>query len=162
MNGDTEILTKRRKALMRHVDNVRQYCDKLGEILIEKGEESLGHMLIANGFCHDQSKWHGIEWLYLNDETRDSQPELFKAAHLQHVTTNKHHPEAWEGGIHAMDRLHHAEMVCDWAARSSEFGTDLRAYLKEKATKRFDMTTQSKAYRELKELMDLLLDPAFK
>ena len=123
-NGDE--VNKRRKTLIRHIDNVRQSCEKLGELLIDKGEVSLGHMLIANGCCHDQSKFHGAEWLYLNDETRDKQPDLFAAAHLQHVTTNKHHPEAWFGGIHAMDRLHHAEMVCDWAARRSEFGTDWR------------------------------------
>jgi hypothetical protein len=163
-NGTTEldVFAKRRRVLVRHIDNVRQYCEKLGEVLIEKGETGLGHLLIANGYCHDQSKFHGIEWLHLNDESQKETPELFKAAHLQHVTTNKHHPEAWEGGVHTMDRLHHAEMVCDWAARSSEFGTDLREYLKTRATKRFDMATQSKAYREVKELMDLLLDPAFK
>ena len=161
-SGESELFTKRRKVLMRHIDNVRQYCEKLGETLIETGETNLGHLLIANGYCHDQSKFHGIEWLYLNDDVQKKSPKLFKASHLQHVTTNKHHPEAWEGGIHIMDRLHHAEMVCDWAARSSEFGTDLRAYLKDRATKRFDMAIQSKAYRQVKELMDLLLDPAFK
>lgn len=162
MTTNNDEISKRRKALVRHIDNVRQSCEKLGEILIEKGEISLGHMLIANGYCHDQSKFHGAEWLYLNDETRDKEPSLFTAAHLQHVTTNKHHPEAWEGGIHAMDRLHRAEMVCDWAARSSEFGTDLREFLKGKATKKFDMTVQSTAYKEIKELMSMLLDPAFK
>lgn len=158
---EAEILSKRRKSLARHLDNVRQNCWKLGEILIEKGEVEIGHRLISNGFCHDQSKWHGIEWLYLNDETREKDPELFKAALLQHQKSNMHHPEAWPDGIHSMDRLHRAEMVCDWAARSSEFGTDLRAYLKNQATKRYDMTIQSKAYRELKELMDMFLDPAF-
>lgn len=153
---------KHLKALVRHIDNVRQNCVKLGEILIDKGEVQLGLNLIANGYAHDNSKFYGIEWLYLNDDVKVSQPELFKAALTQHVTHNKHHPEAWVGGVHAMDRLHRCEMVCDWAARSSEFGTDLRAYLKDTATKRFDMTIQSKAYREIKEIMDLFLDTPFK
>ena len=160
-NDEIELFNKRRKALARHIENVRQNCEKLGEILIEKGEHEIGHRLIANGHCHDQSKWNGIEWLYLNEETREKTPELFSAALLEHQKSNLHHPEAWPDGIHSMDRLHRAEMVCDWAARSSEFGTDLREYLKTKATKRFNITIQSKAYRELKELMDLFLDPSF-
>jgi len=150
------------KTLMRHIDNVRLNCIKLGEILIDKGEVQLGLNLIANGYRHDNSKFHGIEWLYLHDEAKNSNPELFKAAHIQHVTGNKHHPEAWTGGVGEMDRLHKAEMVCDWAARSSEFGTDLRAFLKDVAVKKFDMPIQSKAYREVKELIDLLLDAPFK
>jgi hypothetical protein len=158
----TEEKNKHLKVLLRHIDNVRQNCIKLGDILIEKGEVELGLNLIANGYSHDNSKFYGIEWLYLNDDSKTSHPELFKAAHIHHVSHNKHHPEAWVGGIHEMDRLHRCEMVCDWAARSSEFGTDLRAFLKDKATKRFDMTIQSKAYREVKEIMDLFLDTPFK
>lgn len=152
---------KRLKVLLRHIDNVRGNCLKLGEALIESGEKELGHQLIANGYIHDHSKFIGIEWLYLNDETKVSNPELFRAAHIQHVSINKHHPEAWVGGIHAMDRLHRAEMVCDISARSSEFGTDLRHWLKNQATKRFDMTIQCKAYREIKGLVELLLDTPF-
>jgi len=150
------------KSLLRHIDNVKVNCLKLADILIEKGENELAIQVIANGHKHDNSKFYGIEWLYLNDSTKEKQPELFKSAMIQHVTTNLHHPQAWAGGIHEMDRLHHAEMVCDWAARSSEFGTDVRTFLKETATKKYDMPTQSKAYREVKELVDLLLDKPFK
>ena len=155
---------KRRKALLRHVNNVRDNCVKLGELLIENGEEELGHQVIANGYCHDQSKFHGIEWESLwgmEDSLKEENEERFKAAHEQHVKTNKHHPEAWPDGIHSMDRLHIAEMVCDWAARSQEFGTDLREYIKSRATKRFDFTFQSKVYKEIKYFVDLLLDKAF-
>lgn len=150
------------KIILRHTDNVKQNCIKLAEVLIDKGEVKLGLNLIANGQIHDNSKFYGIEWLYLNDETKISNPELFKAAYIQHITLNKHHPEAWIGGIHSMDRLHLGELVCDWASRSSEFGTNLRDFLKDEATKKFDMTVQSRAYREIKELMDLLLDVPFK
>ena len=150
------------KSLLRHIDNVKSNCVKLGENLIEQGEDRVGRLLIANGYCHDNSKFHGIEWLYLNDDTKTKSPDLFQAALIQHNTTNKHHPEAWEGGIHAMDRVHRAEMVCDWAARSSEFGTDLKDFLKDKAVKRWEMTIQSKAYKETKDLIEMLLDPVFK
>jgi len=153
---------KRLKSLLRHIDNVRSNCLKLGDHLIGDGEEQLGVKLIANGYSHDNSKFTGIEWLYLNDETKLSHPDLFKSAYLQHVSTNKHHPEAWIGGICSMDRLHHAEMICDWAARSSEFGTDLREYLKDKVTKKYNITTRSKAYHQMKTLIDMLLDTPFK
>lgn len=153
---------KRLRALLRHIDNVRTNCVKLGGDLIDSGEELLGRSLIANGYRHDATKFSGIEWLYLNDETKSSDPMLFEAAKTQHYITNLHHPEAWIGGVHSMDRLHHAEMVCDWAARSSEFGTDLRAFMKDTATKRFEMPIQGKTYRQIKELVDMLLDAPFK
>ena len=153
---------KHLKALIRHIDNVRSNCCKLAEALIDNGEEILGLQLIANGYEHDNSKFHGIEWLYLNEVTKEKNPPLFNAALIQHVTTNKHHPEAWTNGIHDMNRLYKAEMICDWSARSSEFGTDLRDFVKNEATKRYDMTVQSKTYKEIKDLMDMLLDSPFK
>ena len=110
-NSDIELYDKRRISIIRHIDQVCKYCLKLGERLIEKGEVSLGHNLIANGYCHDQSKFFGAEWLYLNDDTKEKDPHLFSAALQQHTSTNKHHPEYWIGGVHEMDRLHKADMI---------------------------------------------------
>jgi hypothetical protein len=156
---DTE---KQLRSLTRHIDNVRDSATLLGTRLIEQGEAETGLKLIANGYCHDQSKFKGIEWLHLNEDTRFKQPDLFNAAHLQHVTTNLHHPEAWTGGIRSMTPEYLAEMVCDWHARASEFGTDLREWIKDKATKKFDITCQTSTYREIKEFVDILLDPRFR
>ena len=155
--------TKCLKTLLRHIDNVRSNCCILGERLIDKGEVELGHKLIANGYRHDNSKFHGVEWFYLNEESREQTPDLFKSALLQHTSSlnNKHHPEAWVDGIHSMDRLHLAEFVCDIAARGGEFGTDIRGWIREKATKKYSMTVQSKAYKTIKELVDMLLDEQF-
>ena len=161
MNEKEDVVGKRRDNLLRHIDNVRNNCILLAEKLIDNGEVALGHQLMAKGYCHDQSKFHGIEWTYLNEEAREKCPDLFKAALLQHVSGNRHHPEAWAGGIKQMDRLHTAEMVCDWAARSSEFGKDLREWIKKEATKRFDFTLQSGIYKEIKGLVDMLLDKSF-
>lgn len=155
-------VNKQLSGIIRHINNVRDSCILLGNRLIEKGQVNTGLKLIANGHCHDQSKFSGIEWLYLNDETRIKNLDLFNAAHTQHVTTNLHHPEAWVDGIQSMPSEFLAEMVCDWHARASEFGTDLREWIKDKATKKFDMTCQSAAYREIKVFVDILLDPAFK
>ena len=147
-------------ALCRHISNVISFAHILGERLIEKGEEQLGQRLIGNSYLHDHSKFNGIEWLYIRPEFKAKNTELFKAAVANHTDTNKHHPEYW-GGIHNMPRIQLAELVCDWASRSSEFGNDLREWIKDKATKKFNFKVQSKVYKEIKDLVDILLDPAF-
>jgi hypothetical protein len=165
---DTEQFEKRLKALTRHVNNVLESCILLGNRLIDNGERSLGLELISNGYTHDHSKFSGAEWLYLNEESKEKTPELFFAALLQHQSTNPHHPEYWQvdsdiaSGIKQMPRLYIAEMVCDWKARSNEFGTDLRGWIKEKATKKWMFTFQSSEYKQIKDMVDLLLDSEFK
>jgi len=149
------------RSLLRHVENVRQSCLLLGERIIEHGEEKLGLDLIANGQIHDFSKFHGAEWLYLRPELIGTKKEhMFEPARLQHVRTNPHHPEYW-GAIHEMPKLYVAEMVCDWSSRSHEQGNDIREWIKEKATKTFNMTVQSKIYKEIKFFVDTLLEPRF-
>lgn len=161
--SETELWNRRRAALLRHIENVRQGCLLLGSRLIEQGEKDFGHNLIANGYIHDNSKFHGIEWHYLHPDVFQSseRPKELDLAIEQHVTTNPHHPEFWHS-IHNMPRIYVAEMVCDWSARSHEFGNDLRVWTKDKATKKFEMTCQSKVYKEIKDFIEILLDPGFK
>jgi hypothetical protein len=155
---------KRLENLLRHISHVRQNCELLGQRLIEKGDSSMGLKLISNGQIHDNSKFFGIEWEYLNDGAwpyeDDGRKEMFAVALKQHVSTNPHHPEYWNG-IKQMPPVYLAEMVCDWHARSSEQGSDLCEWVKDKATKRFRFTTRSNTYRHLKEFLDLLLEPRF-
>lgn len=147
--------------LIRHINNVRESCIVLGERLQEKGEIELGRNLIANGFIHDNSKFHGIEWLYLNSETKEKDPDLFLLAANQHITTNFHHPEYW-GSIHEVPRIYLCEMVADWRSRSSEFGNDLRMWIKDKACEKYDMSIHSDTYKEIMEFVEILLEPSFK
>lgn len=150
------------RSLLRHIENVRQLGLLLGERMIDKGKERLGFALIANTQIHDGSKFYGCEWISLRQEMPDSVDEaLMESARIQHVMTNPHHPEYW-GGIEKMPEVYLAEMVCDWSARSSEMGNDLREWIKDKATKKFNMTVQSKVYKDIKHLVDILLDQSFK
>jgi hypothetical protein len=150
------------KALLRHIEHVRDACLLLGERIIESGKENLGIRLIANGQIHDCSKFWGEEWTYLRPEIFESDKKnLFEMSQRQHVSTNPHHPEYW-GGIDKMPDVYLAEMVCDWYARSQEQGNDLRGWIKDKATKKFGMKVQSKVYKEIKHFVDILLDPSFK
>ena len=148
------------RMLVRHIRNVQDECELLAERLLEQGKQNLARALLANGMLHDNSKFRGVEWDYLSEEAKSKNPEQFKAAVKQHQLTNQHHPEYW-GGIDSMPSVYIAEMVCDWKARSGEFGTDLREWVKEKATKRWHFTTKGRVYKEIKEYLDLLLDPRF-
>jgi len=157
---------ERLENLLRHVSHVRENCELLGERLIARGDAAIGLQLIANGHIHDNSKFYGLEWEYLNDGAwpydDDSKKELFAAALKQHVVTNPHHPEYWPGGIKSMPPLYLAEMVCDWHARSSEQGTDLCEWARGKAPKRFGFSKRSRIAIEIKEFLDLLLERKFK
>ncbi len=144
---------------MRHVNTVRDYCELLGKRLIEADEVDLGLQLIANGLVHDASKFHGIEWQYLHPNV---ERQFFDLALLQHVTTNKHHPEYWDGGIQEMPRLYLAEMICDFKARSSEFGTSLKDWVDDDASKRFGFTKKDEVYEDMLYFMNLVCDRPFK
>lgn len=155
-------------ALLRHIHNVQENCEMLGRKLIHmhqslsKKEQAksndlhIGLMLIANSLSHDQSKFFGIEW----DHLGKGDPLLRKAI-VQHNHSNPHHPEYW-GSIHSMPDVYIAEMVCDWKARSSEFGTDLKEWIEKEATKRWGFglvpphrdTVGSKIDKYLKLLLD--------
>ena len=149
---------KHLQALKRHINLVIDAAQLLGERLIEQGEVDLGINLIKNSFLHDNSKFKGIEWNYLNRDTEDG--EKLKLAHLQHVSTNEHHPEYW-GNINDMPEVYLAELTCDWYSRGQEQGTDLREWIKTEATERFDFSPQGKAYKLIKKFVDLLLDEPF-
>jgi len=145
--------------VLRHIKNVRDNCELLGERLVASGEGQLGIDLIGLGQIHDYSKIHNqTEFKYLRDEFY-GKPE-FNTALLSHISINLHHPEAWHG-IEEMPRIYVAEMVCDWKSRGTEFGSDVIDWVKEKATKKFGFSTKGKVYKEIKEFFSILLDKAF-
>jgi len=144
--------------IVRHIGIVQEACSRLGKQLMEKGDDT-GRILIANSFLHDNSKFYGIEWESLTSPEENK--VLFKAALSHHQKTNKHHPEYWDG-IKNMPRVYLAELVCDLYARSAEFGTDLREYLKGTFMPKHEITVQSTVYKQIKEFLDLLLEEPFK
>jgi hypothetical protein len=155
-----EIMSTKDKVdkLLRHISNVQEACSVLGKKLIEKGEVNFGVRLIALGQAHDHSKWFGAEFDYLIEGNFNGEAKL-AASH--HNRSNMHHPEYWGDDIHSMPRIAVAEFVCDISARASEFGTDVREYIKEKAIPRYKISPQGKVYKWIKEFLDLLLDKPF-
>jgi len=130
--------------LVRHIDLVRGACLLLGKRLIGQGRVEFGRILIARGFEHDVSKFSSIEWDYLHAGQNVPRDQLDMAIR-QHVRTNSHHPEYW-GGIENMPEIAVAEMVCDWYARSQEFGTGLREWITSEAVERFQIDVAGEGY----------------
>jgi hypothetical protein len=153
---------KHQRQLVRHIQNVQNSCILLAEKLAEdEGNKRMARHLIANAMIHDNSKFFGIEWKYLREEIKkNGSSHLFEAAVQSHQENNMHHPEFW-GGIHNMPDIYLAELVCDIKARSDEFGTDIRNWVKEVASKKYGFSLQSKTYRKIKHFLDLLLDSAY-
>ena len=145
------------EALIRHIKKVQDACWELAKKLLKRGEISFARQLVAASLTHDNSKFYGIEWENL---IHSDNQELLKFAVHHHTQTNKHHPEYW-GGVDNMPRVSLAEMVCDWYARSNEFATDLRAWVKDTALEKYDISPQGKTYKIIKEFIDLLLEPPF-
>lgn len=146
--------------LVRHIRLVQEAALIMGQRLIESGRHEFGKNLIARGFEHDVSKFYGVEWDYLHvgpDVPSDKLSEAVK----QHVESNDHHPEYW-GGIDHMPEIAVAEMVCDWYARSQEFGTSLRQWVETHATKKFGITKESAVSGQINTFVDMLLRDNFK
>lgn len=144
------------ESVLEHIQNVQRNCYKLGLKLIKQGEVNFGRMLIANGQIHDNSKFKGIEFdhLFYGDS-------LLEDVVKHHAQTNQHHPECWDS-IHKMPDIYLAEMVCDCAARSAEFGTDLRKWFSETATKKYNFEMTDEVGKTIIRFIDLLLSPSFK
>jgi hypothetical protein len=145
-------LSKRLRSLVRHIEDVQQDCQILGTHLIERGELDVGRTLIANGFVHDHSKFEGIEWEHLTTK----EDPLFEEAWRHHTQNNKHHPEFWLGGIHEMERVYVAEMVCDWHSRSSEFCSGLREWIEYEATRKYHFGPSDEVARQIQDFVNLL------
>lgn len=145
--------------LVRHIELVREACLLLGKRLMAQGRLEFGRILIARGFEHDVSKFSGIEWDYLHAGP-DVPKEQLELAVRQHVRTNSHHPEYW-GGFDNMPEIAIAEMVCDWYARSQEFGTGLREWITTQAIERFQIDLESEQYGWVKKFVAILLEDPF-
>lgn len=145
--------------LLRHLQLVREATLLLGGRLIDQGRTDTGRILIGLGHVHDSSKFHGIEWQYLHAGP-DTPPDKLALAVHQHVHTNLHHPEYW-GGVENMPEVYVAEMVCDWYARSQEFGTSLRDWFTQTAMPKWKIDPVGEQHRWIQASMALLLRDSF-
>lgn len=143
------------EVVLSHIQNVQRNCYKLGLKLIKMGQFHLGRNLIANGQIHDNSKFKGIEF----DDLFYGSP-ILKDVVKHHSSTNPHHPEYW-GDIKKMPDVYIAEMVCDCAARSAEFGTDVRHWFVNDATLKYNFVMEDEVGQKIVYFLDILLDKTF-
>jgi len=161
---EAELTMNKIRVITRHIRNVQDNCLLLGEKLITAGEIDLGKQLIANGFIHDVSKFDGIEFQFMAPGTPTAEENAklkLKLAVQQHNSVNKHHPEAWCGGIKNMPDVFLCEMIADWKARSEEFGTSLRDWIDGTATTRWNFNKDDEVYKRIMKFVNLLCEKPF-
>jgi hypothetical protein len=155
---DFETKKEKLDTLIRHVEEVQKNCQLLAERLIaeDKCNFELAKRLVANGFTHDNSKFFNLEWAHLT--LSDNDDELLDVVIKEHNSSSGHHPEYWDG-IRNMPSVAIAEMICDWKARSTELGTDLKEWIDTKATKRWGFTKRDTVYKRIMKYVNLLIEP---
>lgn len=146
--------------LTRHINQVRENCEILAERLMAEGHKEMAVKLLARGYCHDNSKFYGIEWDYLHNG-QEVPEDALELAIKQHSSTNDHHPEFW-GGIDNMPEIAIYEMVADCLARAQEFGTDVRDWFNTSAVKKYKIKKTSDQWKWIGEALDMLLVNHFK
>lgn len=159
---------KKLESLLRHITDVIHNCKILSFKLIEQGQFELAKKLIAQSFRHDNSKFYGYEWEYIGSEDEQHR----KLAINIHHSVNSHHPEYYERynmfgqteykrGIHKMCEVDICELVCDWKARSSEFGSCIHTWIREVAMPRFGFCESDEVYSKIMYYLGLLLEKPF-
>jgi hypothetical protein len=150
--------------IIRHIQTVQENCIVLGKRLIENGEEFLGRTLIHNGFQHDASKFIGSEWDYMRlpykKKLTAKEKQGLEISVSDHNRSNLHHPEYWNG-IQNMPDVYIAEMVCDWKARSSEFGTSLLDWITDQAAERFNFSMRDEVGLKIIKFVEMLTNKPF-
>ena len=141
--------------LVRHIELVREATLLLGKRLMAEGRKEFGRILIGRGFVHDASKFYGVEFEYLHAGS-DVPKDKLELAVKQHTATNDHHPEFW-GSFANMPEICIAELACDLYARSQEFGTSLRQWIKDVAVDKYKIDINGEQYKWLNHFVDLLL-----
>lgn len=162
MSEAISVPIKKLDLIWAHIEEVQRNGKKLTERLIANGEVDLGIQLSRNVLVHDQSKFQGIEWdnLIQDEYTNVEDKARLVLAVTHHNRTNPHHPEYW-GGVKHMPLVYIAEMVCDWKARSAEFGSSLQDWIDKQASKRYGFAKRDVVYRNINKFVKMLLEPPF-
>lgn len=148
---------------MIHKKLVLESCWKMAYYFLEDGEEKKAIEIIIRGWIHDNSKFtiQEIEGLAQIDDDHHSMrhagtqlPEHMKEYLAIHYQNNTHHPEHWED-VSQMPEMDIVEMVCDWHARSVQFGTDLIEFAKTRQEIRFHFPPEM--FQRILELCKILV-----
>lgn len=128
-----------------HKSYVEKTTRKLADYLFSIGAENHAKELIERGKIHDLSKITCEDELralsmIINDKSclkdaNNSLSQLKKDSIKLHWKHNSHHPEHYKNCAD-MKKIDIMEMVCDWYARSLQYGTNFLEYVKTAQEKR--------------------------
>lgn len=118
---------------------------KLINYLYDNGRDEDALELAKRCSDHDNSKFEDEEmqsFLQLPKEgetmrnANATMPESVQNFIKLHWQNNRHHPEFFDD-YHEMEELDVMEMVCDWYARSLQFKTNFKEFVKTRQANRF-------------------------
>lgn len=135
---------------IEHKKIVLDNCLLIAEHLIKNNDLQLGLDILRRGCSHDNSKFEIVEFYKLvsiiSDKTNSSftNPESRLSireanAVKAHWSNNSHHPEYHEH-VDRMSEVDIVEMVCDWYARSKQYGTDFMSFVNCRQKNRFNFS----------------------
>ena len=156
VNLEDKMIAHIRETLL-HKSFVIKACLKMSDYLIQNNQSELAIALLKRANIHDNSKLVGpeVELLssiygnqnaFINPTTTLSDKE--KEVIEKHWENNRHHPEHFKN-IDKMSELDIIEMVCDWYARSLQYGTDFLEFVTVRQDTRFHFPEEmfKKIYR---------------
>lgn len=128
-----------------HKKMVLEACWKMSRYLDSVGREKEAIEILRRAAVHDNSKLGDEEIeafsTIVNDKSclgnAEKQLDEVKLNIIKiHWKNNSHHPEHFEHK-EDMTEMDIIEMVCDWYARSMEYGNDLIEFVKKRQSERF-------------------------
>lgn len=161
-----ESYTEQITDLVIHKNLFMQSALKMYNYLCSQGRQVLGLKLMRRAMVHDNSKMDRIELRNLskfgdsegdgssmgNAEKTLSKQQM--ALIKRHWKNNPHHPEYYKD-YSKMTELDIVEMVCDWHARSVQFGNDLIEFVKTRQENRFHF--ENKQFKKIMRYCEVLV-----
>ena len=132
-----------------HKSLVLQEANKLFIWLCKNGKRNVAEKLAKAALIHDDSKLSKLECSSMAkikakvkpEEDSMKDPNVLPNDDIieileNHWKNNRHHPEHFPN-VNDMKEHDIAEMVCDWSARSIQYGTNLMEFAKTRLENRF-------------------------
>ena len=147
---DIDKLERMADDIITHKIYVLQICQKVFKYLCDNNQSQVGIDLLKRAATHDNSKFSESEFERMASILKTD--ECFKNAKYKlskeerdiirlHWKNNRHHPEHFND-INQMSDLDIWEMVCDWYARSLQYGTNFLEFVSTRQKNRFDFPEQ--------------------
>ena len=133
-----------------HKSFVIKACIKMSNYLSSEDKKDLAILLLNRANIHDNSKLVGPELELLSSIYGNQSAFIDPKVQLsnnekdvieKHWENNRHHPEHFED-FDNMSELDILEMVCDWYARSMQYGTDFLEFVRVRQETRFHFSDE--------------------